>query len=104
MKELQAAAEHTDIHGIVIDEKASTVYLKDPEMSLDVGSIGKGYAVQKVAEYAKEELGVTSMLFSVGGNVARSVGTRTGHRGGSGSRIRMWTAIRHICRRYPCRI
>lgn len=69
MKELEAAAEHTDIHGIVIDEKASTVYLKDPEMSLDVGSIGKGYAVQKVAEYAKEELGVTSMLFSVGGNV-----------------------------------
>ena len=69
MEELQAAAEHTDIHGIVIDEQASTVYLKDPEMSLDVGSIGKGYAVQKVAEYAKEELGVTSMLFSVGGNV-----------------------------------
>ena len=69
MEELQAAAEHTDIHGIVIDEQASTVYLKDPKMSLDVGSIGKGYAVQKVAEYAKEELGVTSMLFSVGGNV-----------------------------------
>ena len=57
MDELERAAEHTDIHNIVIDEEASTVYLTDPDMSLDVGSIGKGYAVQKVAEYAKNELG-----------------------------------------------
>ena len=69
MDELERAAEHTDIHNIVIDEEASTVYLTDPDMSLDVGSIGKGYAVQKVAEYAKNELGIQYMLFSVGGNV-----------------------------------
>ena len=69
MDELERAAEHTDIHDIVIDEEASTVYLTDPDMSLDVGSIGKGYAVQKVAEYAKNELGIQYMLFSVGGNV-----------------------------------
>ena len=89
MDELERAAEHTDIHDIVIDEEASTVYLTDPDMSLDVGSIGKGYAVQKVmrfifcilcnllnritfqkvAEYAKNELGIRYMLFSVGGNV-----------------------------------
>ena len=66
MDELERAAEHTDIHNIVIDEEASTVYLTDPDMSLDVGSIGKGYAVQKVAEYAKNELGIQYMLFSVG--------------------------------------
>ena len=42
MDELERAAEHTDIHNIVIDEEASTVYLTDPDMSLDVGSIGKG--------------------------------------------------------------
>ena len=69
MDELEKAAEHTDIHDIVIDEEASTVYLTDPDMLLDVGSIGKGYAVQKVAEYAKNELGIRYMLFSVGGNV-----------------------------------
>ena len=69
MDELERAAEHTDIHNIVIDEEASTVYLTDPDMLLDVGSIGKGYAVQKVAEYAKNELGIQYMLFSVGGNV-----------------------------------
>ena len=69
MTVLEAASEHTDITGIVIDEEASTVYLTDADMSLDVGSIGKGYAVQRVAEYAKNELGVQYMLFSVGGNI-----------------------------------
>lgn len=69
MEKLEAAAEHTDINKIIIDEEASTVYLEDPEMSLDVGSIGKGYAVQKVAEYAKE-LGYDNIVLSVGGNIA----------------------------------
>lgn len=69
MNELEEAAKHCDIHNIIIDEEASTVYLNDPEMSLDVGSIGKGYAVQKVSEYAKE-LGYNNIVISVGGNIS----------------------------------
>lgn len=83
MSILKEAAAHIDIHGIVIDEEASTVYLTDSEMSLDVGSIGKGYAVEKTAEYAREELGITNMLFSVGGNVC----TIGGHPDGSAWKI-----------------
>ncbi len=74
MEKLEEAALHTDIHQVVIDIEASTVYLTDPAMSLDVGSIGKGYAVEKVAEYAKE-IGIENILFSIGGNI-RAVGTR----------------------------
>ena len=74
MEELQEAAKHTDINQIIIDEEASTVYLADPKMSLDVGSIGKGYAVQKVAEYARE-LGYNNLIINCGGNVA-AVGPR----------------------------
>lgn len=74
MENLQEAAKHTDIHNIIIDEEASTVYLADPEMSLDVGSIGKGYAVQMVAEYARE-LGYNNLVINCGGNVA-AIGTR----------------------------
>ena len=48
-EELDAAARHCDINNLVIDEEAKTVYLSDPEMSLDVGSVGKGYAVEMVA-------------------------------------------------------
>lgn len=69
METLQAASKHCDINNIIIDEEASTVYLADSEMSLDVGSIGKGYAVQMVADYARKS-GITNMVINCGGNVA----------------------------------
>ena len=52
-EELEAAAQHCDINDLVIDEDAKTVYLADPEMSLDVGSVGKGYAVEQAARPPK---------------------------------------------------
>ena len=69
MDKLQEAAQHIDINNIIINEETSTISFADSEMSLDVGSIGKGYAVQKVAEYARE-LGYTNIAISVGGNIA----------------------------------
>ena len=63
-EKLKAAAAHMDFDAVVIDEAASTVYLSDPEMSLDVGAIAKGWATQRTAEHAPEGL-----LISVGGNV-----------------------------------
>ena len=73
-EELEAAARHCDINDLVIDEDAKTVYLSDPEMSLDVGSVGKGYAVEMVCR-AAEARGLTSALVSVGGNL-RAIGTK----------------------------
>jgi thiamine biosynthesis lipoprotein len=69
---LRSAAEHVDIKEMVIDEDRGTVYLRDPEMSLDVGGIAKGYAVEQVSKYIMEQ-GFTDGLISVGGNV-RSFG------------------------------
>ena len=74
LEELQEASEYTDMNQVIIDEEASTVYLEQPQMSLDVGGIGKGYAVQKAAEYARE-LGMENLLLSVGGNVC-AIGTK----------------------------
>ena len=68
MEALEEASQYCDIEQIILDEEAMTVYLADEHMSIDVGSIGKGYAVQRVAEYAKE-IGMESALLSVGGNV-----------------------------------
>ena len=62
--ELEQAAEHIRFEEILIDEAASTVYIPDGEMSLDVGAIAKGWATQRVAENAP-----AGMLISVGGNV-----------------------------------
>ena len=64
MAALQEAAVHTDMDSVLIDENASTVYLADPKLRLDVGAIAKGWATQKAAEKAPEGL-----LISVGGNV-----------------------------------
>ncbi len=74
MELLLKASEHTDINDVIIDEESSTVFLKDPEMSLDVGAIAKGYATEAVSKLV-EEKGVTSMLLSLGGNV-RSIGVK----------------------------
>ena len=64
METLQAAATHTNMDDLQINEAASTVYIADPLMRLDVGAIAKGWATQKAAEHAPEGL-----LISVGGNV-----------------------------------
>lgn len=61
---LEEAAAHTDFSGVIIDEEASTVYLSDPDMRLDVGAVAKGWAAQRAAENAP-----TGLLISVGGNV-----------------------------------
>lgn len=75
MELLKAASLHTDINKVIIDKSASTVYLEDPKMSLDVGAIAKGYAVERAARYAMDQ-GVANMLISVGGNV-RAIGKKT---------------------------
>ena len=61
---LTEAAAHTSMDAVVIDEAASTVFLADPQVRLDVGAVAKGWAVERVAENAPEGL-----LISVGGNV-----------------------------------
>ncbi|HBL84619.1 MAG: thiamine biosynthesis protein ApbE [Clostridiales bacterium GWF2_38_85] len=81
MTELEAAAEHCNIDDVVIDEDASTVYLSDPMMRLDVGAVAKGYATEQVAKHF-EAKGVTSLLISVGGNV-RAIGSKAD--GGNGN-------------------
>lgn len=74
MEELKEAAEHMDISRMQIDREASTVYLPDPNMSLDVGSVAKGYATEMVCQ-SMEEKGMTYALASVGGNV-RAIGSK----------------------------
>ena len=74
MDELRKAAKHTDINKLIIDEANSTVFLSDPEMSLDVGAVGKGFATEQVSQIAIKN-GFTSGIISVGGNV-RTIGNK----------------------------
>jgi len=53
---------------VVIDEAASTVFLRRPGMGLDLGSIAKGYAADEVARVLRAS-GVTAGLIDLGGNI-----------------------------------
>ena len=61
---LEEAGRHTSWDDVILDPQASTVFLTDPELRLDVGAVAKGWSVQQVARKAPEGL-----LISVGGNV-----------------------------------
>lgn len=61
---LETAAGHWDLDAVIIDEEASTVYISDPALRLDVGAVAKGWAAQRVAEASP-----AGLLISVGGNV-----------------------------------
>ncbi len=74
MEQLLQAAEHTDIHHMIIDTEKHTVTLTDPEMTLDVGAIAKGYAVEMTAK-SLQSRGITGYMINVGGNV-RTIGAK----------------------------
>lgn len=61
---LAVAGAHSDPDCVVLDREQSTVFLRDPEMRLDVGAVAKGWSAQRVCENAP-----AGLLISVGGNV-----------------------------------
>ncbi|MBR2850046.1 MAG: FAD:protein FMN transferase [Clostridia bacterium] len=74
MDTLISANAHTDISLLEIDDENNTVRISDPLASVDVGALGKGYATEMAAKRLKE-LGVTSYVLNIGGNI-RIIGTK----------------------------
>ncbi len=74
MAELTAVSEHCEIDKIIIDREKGEVYLADKDMSLDVGAVGKGFAVEKIAKMLIEK-GIDGYTVNVGGNV-RTIGNK----------------------------
>jgi thiamine biosynthesis lipoprotein len=71
---LNAAKAHTDINSLIIDKEAGTVLISDPQMRLDVGAVGKGYATERAAELLINK-GVKSYVLNIGGNIV-TIGTK----------------------------
>lgn len=63
-KVLDEAVRHTDFDDVIIDQAASTVYIADPMLILDVGAIAKGWAVEQIAKTLP-----SGWLINAGGNV-----------------------------------
>ena len=65
---LREAAGHVDISQVILDEQAGTVYFADPELSLDLGAVAKGYTAERVAQWMLDS-DMPSFIISAGGNV-----------------------------------
>jgi thiamine biosynthesis lipoprotein len=74
---LDAASAYVSPASLVIDRAAGTVRLTTSAARIDVGAIAKGYVVERIARYAEQELGWSSALISVGGNI-RAIGGKGG--------------------------
>lgn len=58
-----------DFHDLVLDPGAKTAKLRQPEQSIDLGGMGKGYASDRCIDILRE-LGVVSAFINIGGNVS----------------------------------
>lgn len=64
--ELEEALKHTGWEKIIIE--GSTVTLTDPEATIDLGAIAKGYIADAIADMLRSK-GVESAIIDLGGNI-----------------------------------
>lgn len=74
MDELENADNHTAIERMKIDFDKNIVSLLDPKMSLDVGAVAKGYAVEQIGKSLYEK-GIAGYLLNIGGNI-KTIGSK----------------------------
>lgn len=71
---IESALAHMDPDQVVLEEEGKTVYFADPDLRLDVGAVGKGYAAQQAMDWLQSQ-GESGWLISIGGNVS-ALGTK----------------------------
>ena len=67
-REIAEALPLVDWRRVVLNERASTVFLPKPKMRLDLGAIAKGYAADETARILSEHR-VRAAIVDLGGNV-----------------------------------
>jgi FAD:protein FMN transferase len=67
-REIAAVLERMGVHQVLVDRAAGTLALATRGAALDLGSVGKGWAVDRAVDVLRRE-GVTSALVDVGRNV-----------------------------------
>ncbi len=72
MEALQSAAQHMDIDNVILRDEDRSVFFKDPDITLNIGAVAKGYATELVAQFMLSSE-MPSFIINAGGNV------RTGH-------------------------
>lgn len=74
VEEIKEIIHLVDYNELILDSENLTAFLPKQGMSIDLGAIAKGYAVEKGMEVLRAE-GITSALVRAGGNVY-TIGTK----------------------------
>ncbi len=72
--ELNEAMARTGFKHVVLHDEKQEVRFVRPGVELNLGAVGKGYALDRAAEYLRTEWGVRSALLHAGGSSARALG------------------------------
>lgn len=72
--ELVAAMRATGFRHVVLDDARRAVKFRVPDLELNLGAVGKGYALDRAAELLRTKWGVRSALLHGGGSSALAVG------------------------------
>lgn len=89
-RELEAARARVGISGVAIDSARGTLRFLREGLELNLGGIGKGYALDRVAELLRGS-GVRHALLSAGGSSVRALGGR-----GTGFRVDVCSPAREV--------
>ena len=73
-QELNAAREHTGFDKVLLNRGTRTISFAVPGMELDLGAIGKGYAVDRTVEILREA-SVSAALVVAGSSTVYALGT-----------------------------
>ena len=73
--ELEDVLPLVNYRNLILDKEKKSAFLSQKGMSLDLGAVAKGYAVEKAAQILQEE-GVKKALINAGGNI-RVIGKKT---------------------------
>jgi thiamine biosynthesis lipoprotein len=72
--EIAKVLEHTGMSNVSLDADSQSVRFLKPGVVLDLGSIGKGYALERAAEFLREA-GITSGLLHGGTSTSYAIGS-----------------------------
>lgn len=67
-EEVAASVKHIGFERIILDPKTHSVFLKDPEMKIGFGAIGKGYAANRARDVMRK-MGITAGVVNAAGDM-----------------------------------
>lgn len=87
-EELAHARTASGMKHVLLDAETSAVKFRVPGLELNLGAIGKGYALDRVGEMLRNRWGISSALLQAGGSSVLALGTPPGQPAGWSVTIR----------------